>query len=75
MLLKNPVSTGTTVHYRIAGNEYQMPPGHQQWVSTNSTWVIDFHRGGPYGRKQYTLEGGTYQFTPTQQGWELFQVQ
>lgn len=71
VVLVNPADSGTTVYYRLAGYDYEMPPGYSQTLE-GSNWTIDFNRGGSFGRQQYTLAQGTYHFTGTTRGWELY---
>ncbi|NUQ62261.1 MAG: hypothetical protein HUU20_07220 [Pirellulales bacterium] len=71
VVLINPSNTGTTVHYRLKDTDYTMDPGYTQALAGDS-WLVDFHRGGSFGRKNYTVSAGTFAFTPTGQGWELY---
>lgn len=71
VVLINPSDSGTTVHYRLKDKDYTMDPGYSQ-VLPGESWLVDFHRGGSFGRKSYTLSSGAYAFTPTGQGWELY---
>jgi hypothetical protein len=75
ILLLNPKDTGTPVHYKVNEYPYIMGAGQTQQLGGHAAWTIDFHRGGSYGRKQYSLDPGkTYRFTPTTNGWELYVV-
>lgn len=71
VVLINPPNSGTTVHYKLKDKDYTMDPGFSQVLSGDS-WLVDFHRGGSFGRKSYTVSSGAYAFTPTGQGWELY---
>jgi hypothetical protein len=71
VVLINPSDSGTTVHYRVGDESYTMDPGYSQ-VLPGDSWLVDFHRGGSFGRKSYTVSSGAYVFTPTSQGWELY---
>lgn len=72
ILLSNPATTKTTAQYSIAGREYHLEPGSVHAVSGDTARTIDFLRGRDLGRKQYTIEPGTYAFTGTDQGWEVY---
>lgn len=70
VVLVNPAKYGTTVYYRVEGTEYQIPPGTSHTFERGV--VIDYHRGGSFGRQQYSLEPGTYRFQGSTAGWELY---
>lgn len=72
VLLCNPSETRTPVYYKVENQEFQMEAGFQQVLPANAALVIDFHRGGDFGRKQYSLDPGTYHFGASSQGWELY---
>jgi len=72
VILRNPSSTGTTLHYRIDGVEFRMRSGYKHVLPGSRTYVIEFHRGEPDQEKRYTLYAADYFFTPTDQGWELY---
>ncbi|HVX64476.1 MAG TPA: hypothetical protein VHC19_27885 [Pirellulales bacterium] len=71
VLLMNPTRSGANVRYMLNGETYIMKPGMSQKLQPGS-WVINFDRGGSAGASEYRLEEGTYQFTPTESGWELY---
>jgi hypothetical protein len=51
-----------------------LPPGYKQDLPGGTSLTIDFHRGGDRGNARYVLQGGVYTFTPSDQGWELYQT-
>lgn len=71
VVLANSPDSGTTVYYTVLGNEYTMGPGYTHTLPYASV-TVNFNRGGSFGRKEYTLSPGTYRFTGTDQGWELY---
>jgi len=71
VMLINPKRSGANVSYRLNGEVYQMKPGMSQKLPA-ANWVIEFDRGGAVGGSQYRLADGTYTFTPTETGWELY---
>lgn len=71
-LLMNPSSSRGTINYNLNGNHYVMEPGMVQKLPPTRRWVIEFDRGQSFGSAAYTLQPGTYHFTPTDQGWQLY---
>jgi hypothetical protein len=75
ILISNPTSTRGTVNYNLNGNHYVSKAGMQQRLTETSNgrpWVIEFDQGGNFGRAIYTLQSGTFYFTPTDRGWQLY---
>ena len=68
----NPSSSTNTLNYILNGKPYTIQPGYSQSLAAGETWKIQFNRGGTFGNGGYTLSGGTYTFTPTEKGWELY---
>lgn len=60
------------VNYVVNNGQYSMGPGYSQTLPADKTWVVEFDRGGSNGEGKYTVEDGTYKFTPTGSGWELY---
>lgn len=75
MLLVNPTASRGTINYNLNGNHYVSEPGMQQKLPilpNGRPWVVEFDRGGKFGAAAYTLSPGTYYFTPTDLGWQLY---
>jgi hypothetical protein len=75
VLLVNPASSRGTINYNINGNHYVAQPGMTQKLalaSNGRSWTIEYDRGGKYGHASYKLSPGTYNFTPTDLGWQLY---
>ena len=72
VLLVNPVGSGANVTYSVNGSQYVMKPGMSQKLPTGSKWVIEFDRGGDLGPATYAAKDGTYDFTPGENGWNLY---
>jgi len=75
VLIVNPASTRGTVNYNLNGNHYVAGPGMKQKLTalrSGRAWVVDFDRGENFGPASYTLQPGTYHFTPTDLGWQLY---
>jgi hypothetical protein len=70
--LVNPRESQRTVNYRINGRSFSMPPGYTQRLPAGRSWVIEFERGTTAGSAQYPLLDGTYTFSVTDRGLELF---
>jgi hypothetical protein len=71
-LIGNPSSSRGTMNYNLNGNHYVMEPGMKQRLQPGRKWVIEFDRGQAFGPASYTLSEGTYRFTPTDMGWQLY---
>lgn len=75
VLLVNPASSKGTINYNIDGNHYVARPGMSQKLDPRADgrpWVIEYDRGESFGPASYTLSPGTYHFTPTDLGWQLY---
>lgn len=68
----NPSSSRATINYNINGNHYVMEPGMRQKLPGDRKCVIEFDRGQNFGQSAYTLAPGTYHFTPSDLGWQLY---
>lgn len=68
----NPASNEATLSFTVNGQRYTVPPGRHQDLPAAAGQVIEFDRGGDRGPTRYSLHGGLYTFTPTDQGWELY---
>ncbi|MGH7135124.1 MAG: hypothetical protein ACREHD_05245, partial [Pirellulales bacterium] len=71
-LIMNPRKHGETIRYVLNGEEYIMRPGTSQRLRTGFKWRIEFDRGATAGLADYTLSDGTYVWTPTERGWQLY---
>ncbi|HEX4142920.1 MAG TPA: hypothetical protein VHY91_05160 [Pirellulales bacterium] len=72
VFLVNPTGSGANVIYFVNGARYVMKPGMSQKLPAGVNWVVDFDRGGDYGHAAYTVADGTYYFTPSDHGWNLY---
>jgi hypothetical protein len=61
------------VHYNVNSDQFSMTPDYTQALPGGSTWAVEFDRGGSHGKAKYGLTEGTYAFTPTDTGWELYE--
>ncbi len=61
------------VHYNVNSDQFSMTPDYTQALPGGSTWAVEFDRGGSLGKAKYGLSDGTYAFTPTDTGWELYE--
>lgn len=71
-LILNPRKHGETIRYVLNGEEYIMRPGTSQRLRTGRRWRIEYDRGANAGVAEYTLGDGTYVWTPTDRGWQLY---
>jgi hypothetical protein len=75
VLIVNPASSRGTMNYNLNGNHYVAGPGMKQKlpaVRSGRAWNLEFDRGEKFGSAKYTLAPGTYHFTPTDLGWQLY---
>lgn len=63
---------GSKVNYTVSGKRYSLNPNYRQ-VIPRSQIMISFDRGGSFGNAKYGIDVGWYEFTPTKQGWELYE--
>ncbi|UUO06386.1 hypothetical protein M4951_23945 [Blastopirellula sp. J2-11] len=72
VVLRNASENGAEISYVINGKyDYSMQSGHIQTLGEGK-WIILYDRGDSYGEAKYTLTRGTYEFTPSDNGWALF---
>ncbi len=69
ILLKN--GGPSVVNYSLDGKRFSMQPGFEQHLDRKSVTVA-FGRGGQFGNAKYKITEGTYKFTVTDKGWELY---
>jgi hypothetical protein len=72
ILLLNHFSSRGTITYNLDGNKYIMEPGMGQRLPDYAQATVDFDRGGGFGPVEYTVKPGTFTFTPTDEGWQLY---
>ncbi len=69
------INTGDAdVNYVLNDRQFTMGPKYTQLLPAETTWTVTFDRGGGGGEAQYQLHEGTYNFTPTEKGWDLYAV-
>lgn len=73
VMLVNPLRTKTTMNYNVNGTHYVMEPGMAQRLPAGTEWVVEYDRGQNYGPAAYTLGQGTFYFTASDQGMQLFE--
>ena len=61
------------INYNVNSDQFTMTPDYQQVLPGGQTWKIEFDRGGDHGKAKYGIADGTYGFTPTDNGWELYE--
>jgi hypothetical protein len=71
--IRNPAETGVQLSYTIDTREgYDIATGQSQQLTAKGSYLIEFDRGGDFGRARYTITEGLYDFAPTDHGWELY---
>jgi len=73
VVLDNPDDSGGALSYVLAGSyPYTIEAGYAQVLTGKPSWLIEFDRGGSFGSASYDLGPGSYTFTVTEKGWELY---
>jgi hypothetical protein len=71
--IRNPGATVVTLSYTIdSRRSHDLAAGESQQLTEKGRYLIEFDRGGDFGRARYTIAEGTYEFTLTDHGWELY---
>jgi hypothetical protein len=71
--IRNPAESGAQLSYTIDSRHgYEIATGQTQHLATKPSYLVEFDRGGSFGRARYTISEGLYDFTPTDHGWELY---
>ena len=52
--------------------QMSIEPGETVRLAENARFTISFDRGSDFGSARYTVHEGLYEFTPTENGWELY---
>jgi len=71
----NPPESDSALSFSLGGQTYTLEPGSQKEFRVSQASIIEFDRGGAFGRARYTVGDGTYTFAPTDRGWELYHSQ
>ncbi len=74
IVLRNPSSSGGSIHYSLNQFQYEIKPGESQTIDQDRKWVLKFDNG--LGQTvERTLEPGKFQFQVSPEtGWELSQA-
>jgi hypothetical protein len=71
--IRNPAATGVQLSYTLdARYPYDIEAGQTQQLTRKGSYLVEFDRGGEFGRARYTITEGLYDFTLTDHGWELY---
>jgi len=70
--ITNPVQNGVTLSFSLNGAPSVLSAGAVQELPADRNWVVEFSRGASFGLARYALAPGSYTFTPTGNGWELY---
>lgn len=71
----NPAENGVTLSFMVDSQVYTVAPGAHQEVLGGPDRVVSFDRGDARGTGRYSLRAGTYTFTATGKGWELYHTE
>ena len=69
VVLHNPASNGGAIAYLLGSQTFTLEPGQTQRLDRSH--VIEFDRGGSFGMARYTIADGSFEFTLTDNGWNL----
>ena len=72
LLIMNPAVNAVGIEYVINDQNYSTPSGYNQTLSGSGNWLAQFNRGPGFGDAKYNLTEGTYYFSATERGWELY---
>lgn len=68
----SPKENVAQIRYSLNEHNYTIEPGQTQNLTNDRDWIISFDRGLGNGMVEYTLASGTYRFTMTDKGWEVY---
>jgi len=71
----NPPESTSALSFSLAGQVYTLEPSSRKEFRASQGSIVEFDRGGAFGRARYTVSDGIYTFTPTDRGWELYHSQ
>jgi hypothetical protein len=71
IILSNPAENAVTMPFLLNGQTSELAAGQSVELPAGQAWEIKFDRGAGFGTAVYSLVDGPYEFTYTQQGWDL----
>lgn len=72
ILIGNPHDNVGSIKYVLASvHPYELKSGFVQHLPGDQSWLIEFDRGGSYGKARYTLSEGIFDFKVGDKGWEM----
>jgi hypothetical protein len=74
LVLQNPQESGGSVSFLLDGNVYTLAAGSVQEVSITAPCLVEFDRGTGGAEARYTLAAGSYTFSVSDNGWELYSL-
>jgi hypothetical protein len=72
VLIINPAENDTEISFVLDNESYSLKPGFSRNFTDEDSWEVRFNRGESSKDARYTIEPGTYVFTPGDSGWDLF---
>jgi hypothetical protein len=72
VILNNPKSSRGKVNYTLDGKAFSMEPGFTHELPGGRTYLLEFDKGGTFGKARYSLAEGTFDFGVGPQGWDVF---
>jgi hypothetical protein len=72
IVLLNPEENANPVTFQLSGQPQMLEAGQELQFEASQAVMIEYDRGGGFGRVRYSLTGGVYEFKLTERGWQLF---
>jgi len=70
----NPAETGVTLQFLVDGQLKSLPSGSRLELTAVQAGVLDYDRGGSFGKTRLVMADGIYTFAGTERGWTLNQT-
>ncbi|MEK6237297.1 MAG: hypothetical protein N2C14_21510, partial [Planctomycetales bacterium] len=71
VVIVNPTYTRTAINFLANNKAHRAEPGQNERLAEARSYLVEFDRGGRYGRARYDLTRGVYIFIPSARGWDL----
>jgi hypothetical protein len=71
LTIRNALENEEPVSFLVNGRVCELRPGEAHEFAADTSWTVQFHRGGSFGNAKQTLTPGDYRFVVTDQGWDL----
>lgn len=72
VILNNPKSSRGKINYTLDGKPFSMEAGYTHELPGGRTYLVEFDKGGTFGKARYSLTEGTFDFGIGSQGWDIY---